>query len=631
MIRRLMRDDPPALGRVSAALSGWALVAAAHAGAIAWQKSRKLDATSAVVVELYAAGYAALCGALAAGACFAWTRLIALPRLAPLASRPRLSAVVAVAIGSGALGAVFLDLDAAGFAGRAAAATGFPYDVLLAISSIAGGLVVAVAFGAGLLLRRRWVRLVACAGALAIGVVNGVTLAYSYEGVHLFLAIAGATLAGAALVGARLPRVVLRAPSRGPLVAVLVSGALGLAAVLVHPPNKASVELARQPAAFLAPFPVLPQDDLDFRWQPPPSVEPWFARRDALPAVPPSGRLTLRDPIVIMIGIDSMRADLLADDAYRSALPTLFQLRDEGVYFTNARSPGTSTAPALAAIFSGAYYSQQYWVRHPKRPAEPFPHLDQTPRFPELLAEAGVATITTDASGWLLNEFGIVRGFTDEVGLREAGGGYPRANALLEPLPPRIAGHGRGPVFAFSHLLHAHSPYTSVRKDGTSFENYVAELAWVDSQIKRLRAELVKKRLWSRTVLVLYSDHGEAFGEHGLNFHGQALYEELLRVPLVIRVPGRGASVVDEPVSLVDIGPTVLDLFGLEAPPQSMGQSLVPLIAGDEVTLDRPIVAEARLKRALVQRDGTKVIHDSRMRTVEVYDLASDPGEEQNL
>ena len=89
--------------------------------------------------------------------------------------------------------------------------------------------------------------------------------------------------------------------------------------------------------------------------------------------------------------------------------------------------------------------------------------------------------------------------------------------------------------------------------------------------------------------------------------------------------------VVDEPVSLVDIGPTVLDLFGAETPASFMGQSLVPFLRGESPTLTRPILAETRMKRALVLRDGTKVMVDDRSRTLEVYDLAVDPGETQSL
>ncbi len=581
------------------------------------------------MVEVHVVGYAALCGAVGVALGLGWDRLVALPA-GPLARRPRTAALLAVAVVGGLIGIWLLDIDASGVAGRVAEAVGVPYEPLLAVFAFGGGTTVAIAMGLGMLLSRPWLRWLGVAGGAAIATTNGLYLAYSYEGVHLLLAISAGTLAAASLAGMRLPRVLGRTPRWVGGAALAVATLLGLASVLIPPSNRASVELARQPAAFLAPFPLLPQDDIDVTWQPPQEQAEWFQSRAGLDPIPPSGRILIRNPIVILIGIDSMRADVLADEANRATLPTLFQLRDEGVWFSNARSPGTSTGPALAAIFSGVTYSAQRWVRHPKRPAEPFPHLDETPRFPESIAAAGIPTITVDASGWLTNEFGIVRGFSNEENLRKPGGLYPRANTMLPALTPKIIESSAGPVFAFAHLLDAHSPYTSVRSDGTKFQNYLAELGFVDAQLRDLKTQLIRKRLWNRTVLVIYSDHGEAFGEHGLTFHGQALYDELLRVPLIIRTPSRAARVVDTPVSLVDLGPTILDLFGLETPPQSMGQTLVPLVRGDEVTLTRPIVAEARLKRAMLI-GSTKVIHDSRMRTVEVFDLDTDPGENENF
>ncbi|NUO47558.1 MAG: sulfatase-like hydrolase/transferase [Polyangiaceae bacterium] len=624
-----MADDSPALRRAPAIGLGFALVALAGAIVVAYRRSKGLPPTALAMVEVHVVGYAALCGAAAAALAVGWERLLTLP-VGPVARRPRTAAVLAVALVGGAVGIPLLDIDASGVAGRVAEELGLPYEPLLGLFAFGGGMTVAVALALGLLLARPWLRWLGVAAGAALATTNGFVLSHSYEGVHVVLAVSAGTLAGASLAGMRLRWGFARTPRWVGRVVWGIAAVLGLASVLVSPSNRASVELARQPVAFLAPFPLLPQDDIDVAWQPPPEEAEWFQSRAGLDPVPPSGKLLIKNPIVIMIGIDSMRADVLADEANRTKLPTLFQLRDEGVWFSNARSPGTSTGPAIAAIFSGVTYSAQRWVRHPKRPAEPFPHLDETPRFPETISAAGIPTITVDAAGWLTNEFGVVRGFTNEESLRKPGSNYPRANVMLPALTPKILESSDGPLFAFAHLLDAHSPYTSVRSDGTKFENYLAELGFVDAQLRDLKSQLVKKRLWNRTILIVYSDHGEAFGEHGLTFHGQALYDELLRVPLIIRTPTRGAKVVDAPVSLLDLGPTILDLFNLETPPHAMGQSLVPLMRGTGTTLTRPIVAEARLKRAMLIGD-TKVIHDSRMRTVEVFDLAADPGENDNL
>ena len=159
----------------------------------------------------------------------------------------------------------------------------------------------------------------------------------------------------------------------------------------------------------------------------------------------------------------------------------------------------------------------------------------------------------------------------------------------------------------------------------------LAEIGVVDQQIQRLKKDLADMGLAPRTTLIVTADHGEAFGEHGTQFHATTLYDELLRVPLIISSPGVRPRQVSEPVSLVDLGPTVLDLMGVPTPGHFMGQSLVPFLRGESPVLTRPIVAEGRLKRAMVFPDGKKAIVDDRHGTIEVYDLRSDPKEERNL
>jgi len=127
------------------------------------------------------------------------------------------------------------------------------------------------------------------------------------------------------------------------------------------------------------------------------------------------------------------------------------------------------------------------------------------------------------------------------------------------------------------------------------------------------------------------ADHGEAFGEHATRQHSKTLYEELVHVPLLVMGPRIAPRVVEQRVGLIDLGPTLLDLFGVPTPATSMGQSLVPLLAGSEAILTRPLISECRLRRALTTPEGLKVIDDPRRALVEVYDLTRDPGETQNL
>jgi len=126
------------------------------------------------------------------------------------------------------------------------------------------------------------------------------------------------------------------------------------------------------------------------------------------------------------------------------------------------------------------------------------------------------------------------------------------------------------------------------------------------------------------------SDHGEAFGEHGTFQHTKTIYEELVRVPLLVWGAGVRPQKVDEPVTLVDLNPTICDIFGVPWSEDITGETLVPILRGAKPNLSRPILAEGRLRRALYAGD-LKVIADLRRSTVEAYDLSVDPGELDNL
>jgi arylsulfatase A-like enzyme len=178
--------------------------------------------------------------------------------------------------------------------------------------------------------------------------------------------------------------------------------------------------------------------------------------------------------------------------------------------------------------------------------------------------------------------------------------------------------------------MEPHGPYDRGRKDGTEYERYLSEIAVADAQIGRV-AKLLEQRFPTRGILIVSADHGEAFGEHQTFQHTKTLYEELLRVPLLVRGPGVAHQTVTTRVGLVDLGPTILDLFGAPTPASYEGQSLAPILAGRPAALTRPLLAEGRLRRALYTADGLKVIADARRQVVEVYDLATDPGETRNL
>jgi arylsulfatase A-like enzyme len=258
-----------------------------------------------------------------------------------------------------------------------------------------------------------------------------------------------------------------------------------------------------------------------------------------------------------------------------------------------------------------------------------FPADDSSPRFPQVLSDHDVATASYAGLSVLAGDFGVVRGFREE---RYAVQGWRRARGavLIAPLLDRLAHPGPGPLFLYVHLMDAHQPYEDGPPGGTLEERYFAGIAGADAAVGRIALAL-SRGFGKRWALFVTADHGEAFGDHQTYDHAKTLYEELVHVPLLVRSPLFAARAIDERVGLIDLAPTILDLFGAETPATFDGQSLVPLLEGGAVSFRRLLLAEGRLRHAITEPDGLKVIDDPRRKVVEAYDLSADPGETRNL
>jgi arylsulfatase A-like enzyme len=358
---------------------------------------------------------------------------------------------------------------------------------------------------------------------------------------------------------------------------------------------------------------------------------PYFQSRKGLAPIPPTQPplMSGKPPVVVLITIDATRADALEKAREDGFFPTLSKLKLEGAYFPRATSAGSQTAVALSTLFSGHYFSQLEWREFGRGSSRfLYPATDRNKRFPELLTAKGISTATIGSITFLSSEFGVVRGFSDETVIVK-GRDHGAAQQVIPPLVTRLGKVKNEAFFGYVHLTEPHAPYDRAGTEGPLMKRYLEEIRLADKYVA-LVLDTLQKRFPSRGYLIVSSDHGEAFGEHGTTKHTKTLYEELLRVPLFIRGPGIAARTIEEHVSVIDLGPTILDLFGVDTPGDFMGQSLVPLLAGRNEHLARPIGAEGRLRRVLYWGD-LKVIDDPRRKVVEVYDLQKDPRELRNL
>ncbi len=163
-------------------------------------------------------------------------------------------------------------------------------------------------------------------------------------------------------------------------------------------------------------------------------------------------------------------------------------------------------------------------------------------------------------------------------------------------------------------------------------------MAYTDSLVGDFRRALDERSLLKDSLVILTSDHGEGLGDHGETFHGFMVYDSTIHAALIVRPPAGvgGGRVVDRTVSHVDLLPTILDLVGLKAPENVHGRSLVPLFAGRDVVLGRPVYSESLYPLLHYGWAPLRALRNERFKLIdaprpELYDLAQDPAEEQNL
>ena len=363
---------------------------------------------------------------------------------------------------------------------------------------------------------------------------------------------------------------------------------------------------------------------------------------------------------VVLLSIDTLRADHL--EAYGYARPTspfLAELAARGTLFEQAYSQAPWTLPSHGAMLMSRHPSslgEGPWERPRRLP-------DEAHSIAEVLRDAGVRTRAIVNKGFVSAVFGLDQGFEHygehdkplELTVRRAGRWLDTLESderfflflhtyeVHEYQPPaEVAAEFVGPYDGFLDELGEKLPMfvqdRALGRDMPELDEvdlahlidlYDATIREADDAVRDLWAMLEQRGLADDTLLVITSDHGEEFLEHGGTGHGYTLHDENLRVPLILVHPSLPARRVAEQVRLIDLAPTIAELAGLDAPSDWEGLSLTALLEGD--TTPRPAFAEqAHRPFASVRTGDLKYIlgeHDA----VELYDLASDPHETTNL
>jgi arylsulfatase A-like enzyme/Tfp pilus assembly protein PilF len=348
-------------------------------------------------------------------------------------------------------------------------------------------------------------------------------------------------------------------------------------------------------------------------------------------------------PNVLLITLDTVRADRIGAYGYKlAATPHLDRLAREGVRFDDATTQAPLTAPAHAALLTGVYPTR---LGVKDNASTPLP--DSAVTLAESMKEAGYRTGAFVGAFILDRPYGFAQGFDHFDAAFE---GYrpelkqQAQRIAADVVSPAIAwlkaAPAGSPSFAWVHFYDAHLPYAAPAPFGAKFSArpYDGEIAYVDDAVGRLLAALDGTGALDRTIVVAIADHGEALGEHGEEDHGMFLYEGVLRIPWIVRLPKaeRAGTVVGEQVRAIDLMPTVLDLAGLPARKGLDGESVAGVMRGQPRRDPPPSYADAHFPQLHFGWSMLRAWRVGEWKYVdapkpELYDLRTDRAEAKNV
>ncbi|UCG11245.1 MAG: sulfatase-like hydrolase/transferase [Deltaproteobacteria bacterium] len=367
--------------------------------------------------------------------------------------------------------------------------------------------------------------------------------------------------------------------------------------------------------------------DIDTRREPWPL--PWRLQKTGPSLLP-------QDFNLLVIIVDALRGDAFHSAGYpRNLTPFLDEwARRETVSFLHAYSQGGGSFSALPFLVAGRSQFTLYG-----------PNLHKENLYFKLAQAEGIGRFM------LVKDIGPRAIFPSDSPIVELGGaradGVRRsasANEVFGWAQDAIGKLEDGERFlCFLHLMDVHNDLWK-KEDGVDFgytprDLYDNNLSFLDSTFERFIDWLKQRKMYERTVILFTSDHGEQFWEHGASLHGHTLYEEEIRIPVILLAHGIRARIEDVPVIAADMVPTLLELAGYSLQPPyddaHMGISLVPLLMGREWERyrNRDVVGRASFKRRyFLYRDWRwKLVYFAELDLLQLFNTAEDPGEKKNL
>lgn len=343
---------------------------------------------------------------------------------------------------------------------------------------------------------------------------------------------------------------------------------------------------------------------------------------------------------VILVVIDTLRADRLPVYGYKSGrAPVLSSFAKESVLFDRAYAHAPQTLPSHVSMFTG-----HLPFEHKVRDNLGFSLATGTPTMALMFQQAGYKTGAFVSAYVLRPETGIAAGF-DLYDAKFPPAAADRSIAQVQRPGPQTLAAAEAWLktltsdrfFLFLHLYEPHKPYRAPDRFG-DLAPYDGEVAYADEIVGTLFARLKEHGFYDRATIVVLADHGEGLGDHIEEEHGLFLYDEVIRVPWIMRLPGAHSAGrrVKDPVQHIDLLPTLAALSGLTPPPGLRGRDLSVALFNRGSLTPQGIYAEALYPRYHFGWSELLSLTDDRYRYIkapreELYDLERDPGERTNI
>jgi len=326
---------------------------------------------------------------------------------------------------------------------------------------------------------------------------------------------------------------------------------------------------------------------------------------------------------ILLITVDALRADHLGTYGYqRKTTPSIDRWAQQAAVFSRAYCQAPHTSFSMASLMTGAYlYSAN----------KAFPHLRHR-TMAQVLRRYGFKTAAFFPPAVFYIDRQSFSAFEkSKFGFEHVKYEYLDAARRVDQVLDFLRQHKKRRVLVWAHFFEPHEPYEERAGFGfgpRAIDRYDSEIAYVDHHVGRL-LDHVRKEL-PDTIIALTADHGEEFGEHGAHYHGNALYDQQVRVPLIISVPGLKGQRIAGPVQVIDLPSTLLSVVDIPIPASMQGTDLGPWLAGEPPARLPPVFSELEQKKMVVQ-GAHKLICDVTHHFCELYDLQKDPAEQHNL